>query len=142
MDPIHVGTSTESEESEEPGASGAVSGFRSVARAGRAATAAPNAPSAMAVAAAVSWLLTLSVLGVAAAKLGFDAVLCITGVQMGVVLGLFMRFAWDRRFNWVLLGLGAVTVALLSVAALADRKEYQPELDRFESPGEAAAPAP
>jgi hypothetical protein len=101
-------------------------------------------PTGWQLSAVMSWLLVLGVLGVLTAKLGPYMQWIDYGLQIGLITFVLMRFAWDARTHWVFGGVALVFVMLRLGLVLADRTEYQPDLDRFEStpldPNPRAAP--
>jgi hypothetical protein len=101
-------------------------------------------PTGWQLSAVTSWLLVLAVLGVLTAKLGSFMPWLECGLQIGLITFVLMRFAWDARTHLVFGGVALVFVVLRLGIVLADRSEYQPDLDRFETtpldPNPKAAP--
>jgi hypothetical protein len=89
-------------------------------------------PTGWQLSAVTSWLLVLGVLTVLTAKLGSYMPWIDCGLQIGLITFVLMRFAWDARTHWVFGGVALVFVLFRLGIVLADRVEYQPELDRFE----------
>jgi hypothetical protein len=89
-------------------------------------------PTGWQLSAVTSWLLVLGVMTVLTAKLGSYMPWIDCGLQIGLITFVLMRFAWDVRTHWVFGGVALVFVLFRLGIVLADRVEYQPELDRFE----------
>jgi len=92
-----------------------------------------HVPSGWQLSAVLSWLLVLGVLGVLTSKFGAWMTWLDYGLQIALIFAVLMRLAWDARVHWLFGGVALVFVGLRLGIVLADRAEYQPDLDRFES---------
>jgi hypothetical protein len=90
-------------------------------------------PSGWQLSAVLSWLLVLTVVGVLTMRFGPWTAWLTCGLQFTLIVGVFMRVAWDARVNWIFGLFALCMVAIRFGLVLMDRSEYQPELDRFES---------
>jgi caa(3)-type oxidase subunit IV len=99
---------------------------------------APSVP-LRALAAVLITLLLLTAATVALAKIDLGSgvnltlALGIAGLKALLIAAFFMHLIWDKRMHLVLLGVALLFAALFVVASAQDRREYQPELDAFET---------
>jgi len=83
--------------------------------------------------ATVAWLLAMTPAAVIAVRAGFFFSAAVAVLQVALIVGVLMRFAWGRRIHLLLLGIGALFSALLLAMISFDRSEYRFELERFDT---------
>lgn len=82
-------------------------------------------------------VLTIATVAVTSIDLGstgnFVIAMVIATIKAGLVMAFFMHLAWDKPFNGLVFLTSFLLVLLFLGLAVADRKEYQGEIDGFES---------
>lgn len=66
-------------------------------------------------------------------ELNLTLALGIAGLKALLIAAFFMHLVWDKKMHLVLFGVALLFVALFVAASAQDRREYQPELDSFET---------